>query len=88
MRIIFVRHGEPDYARDCLTPTGKRQAAAAARRLEREGIQEIYASPMGRARETAQFTADLLGDFMGRWRHAREWTSMDAERLDDLQRGF
>jgi len=61
MRIIFVRHGEPDYARDCLTPTGKRQAAAAARRLEREGIQEIYASPMGRAHETAQSTADLLG---------------------------
>lgn len=61
MRIIFVRHGEPDYARDCLTPTGKRQAAAAARRLEKEGIQEIYASPMGRAHETAQSTADLLG---------------------------
>ena len=22
MRIVFVRHGEPDYARDCLTPEG------------------------------------------------------------------
>ena len=30
MRIIFVRHGEPDYKRDCLTETGKAQAAAAA----------------------------------------------------------
>ena len=30
MRIIFVRHGEPDYENDCLTETGRRQAAAAA----------------------------------------------------------
>ena len=61
MRIIFVRHGEPDYEKDCLTETGKRQAAAAAIRLEREGIGEIYASPMGRASETASFTARRLG---------------------------
>lgn len=61
MRIIFVRHGEPDYEKDCLTETGKRQAAAAAIRLEREGIEEIYASPMGRASETASFTARRLG---------------------------
>ncbi len=35
MRIIFVRHGEPNYELDCLTETGKKQAEAAARRLER-----------------------------------------------------
>ena len=61
MRLIMVRHGEPDYQHDCLTPLGRRQAAAAAERLRREGISEIYASPNGRARETASFTADLLG---------------------------
>ena len=61
MRLIFVRHGEPDYVRDCLTETGKKQAAAAAVRLEREGITEIYASPQGRAAETAAYTAARLG---------------------------
>ena len=61
MRIIFIRHGEPDYEKDCLTETGKKQAEAAAKRLEREGIEEIYASPMGRASETAAYTADRLG---------------------------
>ena len=60
MRMIFVRHGEPDYTHDCLTEKGRLQAEAAARRLEREGIEEIYASPMGRARETAQCTARRL----------------------------
>lgn len=61
MRIIFVRHGEPNYEKDCLTETGKKQAAAAAKRLQNEGISEIYASPMGRAMETAAYTAALLG---------------------------
>ena len=61
MRIVFVRHGEPDYARDCLTDEGKRQAAAAAERLAEEGISEIYASPCGRAMETAGYTARRLG---------------------------
>ncbi len=60
MRIIFVRHGEPDYERDCLTATGKKQAEAAAKRLEREGITKIYSSPMGRAAETASYTAKRL----------------------------
>ena len=61
MRIIFVRHGEPNYADDCLTDEGKIQAAAAAERLAGEGIAHIYASPCGRAAETAAFTAARLG---------------------------
>ena len=60
MRIVFVRHGEPDYVRDCLTEEGRRQAKAAAERLAGEGITEIYASPCGRAAETASFTAKRL----------------------------
>lgn len=60
MRIVFVRHGEPDYAHDCLTETGREQAAAAAERVSREGICEVYASPNGRAQETAGYTARLL----------------------------
>ena len=61
MRLIMVRHGEPDYEKDCLTETGRQQARAAAERLAREDISEIYSSPMGRARETAEFTAERLG---------------------------
>jgi len=61
MRIVFVRHGHPDYTTDTLTELGHRHAAAAAQRIKDEGITEIYASPMGRAQQTAQYTADLLG---------------------------
>ena len=55
MRLIMVRHGEPNYELDCLTPEGRRQAAAAAERLSSEGITEIFSSPQGRARETASY---------------------------------
>ena len=61
MKLVFVRHGKPDYIHDCLTPEGKRQAAAVAERLAGEGISEIYASPCGRASETASYTALRLG---------------------------
>lgn len=61
MRLIFVRHGHPNYELDCLTELGHRQAEAAALVLRSEGISEIYASTMGRATETAQHTAAHLG---------------------------
>ena len=61
MRIIFVRHGEPNYEHDCLTETGKEQAYACAKRLARENITAIYSSPNGRAHETAEFTARETG---------------------------
>lgn len=53
MRILIIRHGDPDYAHDCLTELGQRQAEAAAVRLMSEDIETVYSSSMGRAYETA-----------------------------------
>ena len=83
MKIYFVRHGHPDYANDCLTELGKRQAKAAAERLSGKGIERVYSSTKGRALETAEHTARRLGlevipcDFM------REigWASIDGEPI-------
>ena len=36
MRIIIIRHGDPDYEKDCLTELGHKQAAVAAKRLLEE----------------------------------------------------
>ncbi|MBQ8378097.1 MAG: histidine phosphatase family protein [Oscillospiraceae bacterium] len=60
MKIVFVRHGHPDYVNDCLTDLGHKQAESAALRLKDEGIEEIYSSPFGRAFETAQHTAKII----------------------------
>lgn len=61
MKIIFVRHGHPNYADDCLTPLGRRQARAAAERLKDAKIDRFYASSCGRAYETACYIAELHG---------------------------
>lgn len=80
MRIVYVRHGEPDYERDCLTERGRQQARAAAERLREEGIEEIYSSPLGRAAETAAAASGVLGlpvktlDFM----RELHWGSTDG----------
>ena len=80
MRIIFVRHGEPDYEHDCLTETGKLQAVDAAERLRNEGIEEIYASPQGRAAQTAAATAEVLKRPVKTLDYMRElhWGSIDG----------
>ena len=44
MRIIFVRHGEPDYANDTLTPKGWREAELLSQRLKNWDIDAFYTS--------------------------------------------
>lgn len=60
MRIVFVRHGHPNYKDDCLTELGHLHAKAAADRPKNEGIQKIYSSTCGRAFQTAEYTAKVL----------------------------
>ena len=61
MKILFVRHGEPDYEHDSLTEKGDREAALLADMLCKMDIKAFYCSPLGRARRTADFTLDRLG---------------------------
>ena len=85
MRIYFVRHGHPDYTTDTLTALGHKHAAAAAERLKDCGIKRVYASTMGRATQTAEHTAKLLGLDVIPCDFAREisWGPMDdAPMLD------
>ncbi len=66
MRVVFVRHGEPDYtyvtergfighgrALSQLTELGERQALAAARDVRLKGVALIVSSPYTRALQTA-----------------------------------
>lgn len=83
MRVYFTRHGEsvanvadrtmrPEPAdADRLSERGWEQARGVGGRLRGEGIQAIVASPLGRAQETAQAIAEVLG--------------LDVETDDDLR---
>lgn len=60
MLFFYIRHGDPIYSPDSLTPLGERQAAALAKRLALYGVDQIYASTSNRAILTAQPTCELL----------------------------
>ena len=60
MLFFYIRHGDPIYDPDSLTPLGRRQAESVAKRLALYGIDKIYASTSTRAIETARPTCELL----------------------------
>ena len=53
MRLLFIRHGEPDYTIDSLTERGRKEAQALAVQIRQLRPGQIYVSPLGRARDTA-----------------------------------
>lgn len=61
MRIVFVRHGEPDYSKDSLTEKGWREAELLAKRISKWKVEEFYCSPLGRAKDTASCTLKAMG---------------------------
>jgi len=61
MRLYIIRHADPDYGNGTITLNGHREASALAEYLKTFSIDEIYSSPMGRARHTAQYSANQLG---------------------------
>lgn len=62
MRIIFIRHAEPDYVHDSLTEKGQREAQLLASRVAAwKGIDDIYVSPLRRAQLTAEPSLKAMG---------------------------
>lgn len=68
MLLYYIRHGDPIYDPNQLTPLGERQAEAVAKRVAVHGIDRIYSSPSNRARQTAEPLCQI--------------TKMDPEILD------
>ncbi len=60
MLLFLVRHGEPIYDPDSLTPHGRRQAEAVAKRLALYGIDKVFTSTSNRAIETSVPTCEIL----------------------------
>jgi probable phosphoglycerate mutase len=67
---LLVRHGETDWNRENrfqghadppLNELGRSQARELAASLARDGVDAVYASPLQRARETAEIVGGALG---------------------------
>ena len=61
MKLVIVRHGEPDYSIDSLTERGFMEAELLSKRIYDLKPDEVYVSPLGRARDTAAPSLKLLG---------------------------
>ncbi|MEE1238915.1 MAG: histidine phosphatase family protein [Acutalibacteraceae bacterium] len=61
MKLLIIRHGDPDYSIDSLTEKGRREAELLKNRLVKQDIKDFYSSPLGRARATAEPTLSAFG---------------------------
>lgn len=56
MKLILIRHGDPDYSIDSLTEKGWREAKLLSDRISSMDVKAFYVSPLGRAKDTASVT--------------------------------
>jgi len=61
MKLLIIRHGDPDYSIDSLTPTGWKEAELLADRISKLNVKDFYVSPLGRAKDTASVTLNRMG---------------------------
>lgn len=78
MRILMIRHGDPDYEHDSLTETGKEEAALLSEIADSLHVGDCYVSPLGRAKETAAYTLNRLN----RSAETLEWLQEFPAKLD------
>ena len=61
MKLLIIRHGDPDYSIDSLTEKGWKEAEYLSQKLTKLDIKAFYVSPLGRAKDTASCTLKKLG---------------------------
>ena len=83
MRILLIRHAEPDYTIDSITEKGKREAVLLAERIVRYDIKDFFVSPLGRARDTAAYTLKKTG----RTAETLEWLQEFRGKYPDPETG-
>ncbi len=79
MLFFYIRHGDPIYNPDSLTPFGERQAEAVGKMLALYRINEIYASTSERAKLTAKPLCEIL---------KKDMTLLDFANEGHAWRGF
>lgn len=61
MRLYIIRHADPDYPNNTITAAGHLEARALGERMKTQNLTHIYASPLGRAVRTMEYTAKATG---------------------------
>ena len=82
MKLLLIRHGEPDYSIDSLTPKGWREAEYLSEKLVKMDLTDIYVSTMGRAKDTAAPTLQKLNREAVECEWLREFVKVQIHRPD------
>ncbi len=56
MKLMIIRHADPDYSIDSLTVKGWKEAEFLSDRISKLDVKAFYVSPLGRAKDTASVT--------------------------------
>ena len=56
MKLIIIRHGDPNYEIDSLTEKGWKEAELLSEKISAMQVDAFYVSPLGRAKDTASLT--------------------------------
>ena len=78
MKLLIVRHADPDYSIDSLTPKGRIEAELLSQKLCKLDIKDFYVSILGRAKHTADYTLKKLN----RTAHECEWLKEFPVNID------
>ena len=89
MEIVLIRHGQPEWVKDGeytvnpgLTEIGKKQAEQSASTFEKNSIDEIWVSPLNRAKETLKpFEQRNIGSKIKTFDWLREALDDDEKKL-------
>lgn len=81
MEIFLIRHADPDYKNDTITPEGHRQALALAESFRSDRPDVLYSSPMGRAIQTQSYLAQMaeLTPVILEWLHELDGGCVDGD---------
>jgi probable phosphoglycerate mutase len=85
LKLLIVRHADPDYERDSLTEKGWKEAEYLSERLAELSVSRFYVSPLGRAKDTASCTLKKMGQTAVECPWLREF-SAPIHRPDVLDR--
>lgn len=86
MKLLIIRHGDPDYEHDTLTEKGWREAALLAGAMRKVPVTDFYVSPLGRARDTASLTLRAQGRTAAECEWLKEFPTPLTERPDAVGR--
>lgn len=85
MKLLIVRHADPDYSIDSLTETGWIEAELLAKRLEKLDVKAFYVSPLGRAKDTASLTLKAMGREAEECRWLQEFKARAKKPYEDKE---